>query len=190
MIKVEQNKQNSFFFEIKPNRSLYGTQRVIFFTLLFSTCLIIGLAFFMLGATLILPFAGLEIMLLFIILRFNRNWLNQSEKIYLDKLYVKLEKGKNDITFKAYYGYVFNIFAKNAYMFGDTETIYHIEMRKFVDRDSYDGEEAEEIQCSRRFRDFFKKEKLSQYYRPPPKKEKINFKPVPSLAERLKKNKV
>ena len=38
-------------------------------------------------------------MLLFIILRVNRNWLNQSEKIYLDKLYVKLEKGKNDITF-------------------------------------------------------------------------------------------
>ena len=36
---------------------------------------------------------------LFIILRVNRNWLNQSEKIYLDKLYVKLEKGKNDITF-------------------------------------------------------------------------------------------
>ena len=85
------------------------------------------------------------------------------------------EFGKNDITFKAYYGYVFNIFAKNAYMFGDTETIYHIEMRKFVDRDSYDGEEAEEIQCSRRFHDFFKKEKLSQYYRPPPKKEKIKI---------------
>jgi len=98
------------------------------------------------------------------------------------------EFGKNDITFKAYYGYVFNIFAKNAYMFGDTETIYHIEMRRFVDRDSYDGEEAEEIQCSRKFRDFFKKEKLSQYYKPPPKK--INFQPVPSLSERLNRNKV
>ena len=72
MIKVEQNKQNSFFFEIKPNRSLYGTQRVIFFALLFSTCLIIGLAFFMLGATLILPFAGLEIF--FVSLGFYANF--------------------------------------------------------------------------------------------------------------------
>ena len=61
-------------------------------------------------------------------------------------------------------------------------------IRSLIDRDSYDGEEAEEIQCSRRFHDFFKKEKLSQYYKPPPKKR--NFEPVPSLAERLKKNKV
>ena len=47
----------------------------------------------------ILPFAGLEIMLLIIILKVNRNWLNQSEKIHLDKLYVKLKKGKKDLTF-------------------------------------------------------------------------------------------
>jgi hypothetical protein len=105
-----------------------------------------------------------------------------------DFMDVVKELGKKDITFKTYYEYVFDIFAKNAYMFGDTETIYHIEMREFVDRDSYDGEEAEEIQCSRKFRDFFKKEKLSQYYKPPPKKR--NFEPVPSLAERLEKNKV
>ena len=105
-----------------------------------------------------------------------------------DFMDVVKELGKKDINFKTYYEYVLNIFAKNAYMFGDTETIYHVEMREFVDRDSYDGEEAEEIQCSRRFRDFFKKEKLSQYYKPPPKKR--NFEPVPSLAERLKKNKV
>jgi len=105
-----------------------------------------------------------------------------------DFMDVVKELGKRDITFKTYYEYVLNIFAKNAYMFGDTETIYHVGMREFVDRDSYDGEEAEEIQCSRRFHDFFKKEKLSQYYKPPSKKR--NFKPVPSLAERLEKNKV
>ena len=29
----------------------------------------------------------------------NRNWLNQSEKIELDKLFVKLKKGKNDLIF-------------------------------------------------------------------------------------------
>ena len=77
----------------KINKSL------IFFGFLSVLCLTFAIGFFVLGATMILPFAGLEIMLLFIILRVNRNWLNQSEKIYLDKLYVKLEKGKNDITF-------------------------------------------------------------------------------------------
>ena len=94
MIKVEQNKQNSFFFEIKPNRSLYGTQRVIFFTLLFSTCLIIGLAFFILGATLILPFAGLEIFFVSLGFYANFKWSRQKEVIYLSQSKVKIEKGR------------------------------------------------------------------------------------------------
>ena len=84
---------------LTPNKSSTVQQNLIFFGFLSVLCLTFAIGFFVLGATLILPFAGLEIMLLFIILRVNRNWLNQSEKIYLDKLYVKLEKGKNDITF-------------------------------------------------------------------------------------------
>ena len=84
---------------LTPNKSSTVQQNLIFFCFLSVLCLTFAIGFFVLGATMILPFAGLEIMLLFIILRVNRNWLNQSEKIYLDKLYVKLEKGKNDITF-------------------------------------------------------------------------------------------
>ena len=84
---------------LTPNKSSTVKQNLIFFGFLSVLCLTFAIGFFVLGATMILPFAGLEIMLLFIILRVNRNWLNQSEKIYLDKLYVKLEKGKNDITF-------------------------------------------------------------------------------------------
>ena len=84
---------------LSPNKSSTVQQNLIFFGFLSVLCLTFAIGFFVLGATMILPFAGLEIMLLFIILRINRNWLNQSEKIYLDKLYVKLEKGKNDITF-------------------------------------------------------------------------------------------
>ena len=84
---------------LTPNKSSTVQQNLIFFGFLSALCLTFAIGFFVLGATMILPFAGLEIMLLFIILRVNRNWLNQSEKIYLDKLYVKLEKGKNDITF-------------------------------------------------------------------------------------------
>ena len=84
---------------LSPNKSSTVQQNLIFFGFLSVLCLTFAIGFFVLGATMILPFAGLEIVLLFIILRVNRNWLNQSEKIYLDKLYVKLEKGKNDITF-------------------------------------------------------------------------------------------
>ena len=82
---------------LTPNKSSTVQQNLIFFGFLSVLCLTFAIGFFVLGATMILPFAGLEIMLLFIILRVNRNWLNQSEKIYLDKLYVKLEKGKNII---------------------------------------------------------------------------------------------
>ena len=84
---------------LTPNKSSTVEQNLIVDGFLSVLCLTFARGFFVLGATMILPFAGLEIMLLFIILRVNRNWLNQSEKIYLDKLYVKLEKGKNDITF-------------------------------------------------------------------------------------------
>ena len=92
-------KKDALSLTLTPNKSSTVQQNLIFFGFLSVLCLTFAIGFFVLGATMILPFAGLEIMLLFIILRVNRNWLNQSEKIYLDKLYVKLEKGKNDITF-------------------------------------------------------------------------------------------
>ena len=92
-------KKDALSLTLTPNKSSTVQQNLIFFGFLSVLCLTFAIGFFVLGATMILPFAGLEIMLLFIILRVNRNWVNQSEKIYLDKLYVKLEKGKNDITF-------------------------------------------------------------------------------------------
>ena len=98
MIKKKITK-DALSLTLTPNKSSTVQQNLIFFGFLSVLCLTFAIGFFVLGATMILPFAGLEIMLLFIILRVNRNWLNQSEKIYLDKLYVKLEKGKNDITF-------------------------------------------------------------------------------------------
>ena len=98
MIKKKITK-DALSLTLTPNKSSTVQQNLIFFGFLSVLCLTFAIGFFVLGATMILPFAGLEIILLFIILRVNRNWLNQSEKIYLDKLYVKLEKGKNDITF-------------------------------------------------------------------------------------------
>ncbi len=47
----------------------------------------------------ILPFAGLEVLALILILRINRNWLNQKQVICLDKLYVKIIKDNKEMVF-------------------------------------------------------------------------------------------
>ena len=98
MIKKKVTK-NSLSLILTPNKSSTVNQNIIFFGFLSILCLTFAIGFFVLGATMILPFAGLEILVLFMVLKANRNWLNQSEKIYLDKLYVKLEKGSVNQTF-------------------------------------------------------------------------------------------
>ena len=98
MIKKEITK-NTLSLTLTPNKSSTVQQNLIFFGFLSVICMTFAIGFFVLGATMILPFAGLEILILFLVLKANRNWLNQSEKIELDKLYVKLKKGKNDLIF-------------------------------------------------------------------------------------------
>ena len=71
---------------LTPNKSSTVQQNLIFFGFLSVICMTFAIGFFVLGATMILPFAGLEILILFLVLKANRNWLNQSEKIELDKL--------------------------------------------------------------------------------------------------------
>lgn len=61
---------------------------IIFFGLLGLLCITFGIGFFFVGAVMILPFAGLEIIALFLVLRINRSWVNQSQTLIIDKLYV------------------------------------------------------------------------------------------------------
>ena len=98
MIKKRITK-DALLLTLTPNKSSTVQQNLIFFGFLSVICMTFAIGFFVLGATMILPFAGLEILILFLVLKANRNWLNQSEKIELDKLYVKLKKGKNDLIF-------------------------------------------------------------------------------------------
>ena len=72
----------------------------ILFFLGFQVCfvLLLVLDFFFIGATLILPFAGIEIIALIIVLRLNRNWSSQWQKIKIDKLYVEIEEQKGKKT--------------------------------------------------------------------------------------------
>ena len=98
MIKKKITK-NTLSLTLTPNKSSTVQQNLIFFGFLSVICMTFAIGFFVLGATMILPFAGLGILILFLVLKANRNWLNQSEKIELDKLYVKLKKGKNYLIF-------------------------------------------------------------------------------------------
>jgi len=96
---IKKTNKDSLSLILKPNKSSSVSQNFIFFGFLSLLCLTFGIGFFILGATMILPFAGLEIIALIAVLRINRNWVNQSEEIYLDKLFVKFKKGRNEFAF-------------------------------------------------------------------------------------------
>ena len=55
-----------------------------------------------------------------------------------------------------------NYFLSVVYEWGNSETIFHIGLKKFVNRDSSDGLEAKEIQAERAFRTWNKKRKYEQ----------------------------
>ncbi len=92
-------KKDSLYIDLAPNKSSSVNENFVFFGFLSLICLTFGIGFFFVGATMILPFAGLEVLALILILRTNRKWLNQRQVLYLDKLYVKLEENKRKITF-------------------------------------------------------------------------------------------
>ena len=95
---VKKTNKDCLSLTLRPNKSSSINENFIFFGFLSVVCLTFAIGFFILGATMILPFAGLEIIVLISVLKVNRDWLNQSEKIRLDKLYVKLKKGNKQIT--------------------------------------------------------------------------------------------
>ena len=98
MFKTE-IKGNSLYINLTPNNSSSLNENFVFFGFLSLICLTFGIGFFFVGATMILPFAGLEVLALILILRANRKWLNQKQALYLDKLYVELEEDDKKITF-------------------------------------------------------------------------------------------
>ena len=75
---------------LKPNNSSTVTNNIVFFGLLALLCITFGIGFFFVGAVMILPFAGLEILALFIVLRINRSWVEQTQTIAIDNLHVYL----------------------------------------------------------------------------------------------------
>ena len=81
-------KGDKTILKISPNNSSSVQQNILFFGGLGLICLTFGIGFFVVGAPMILPFAGLEVIVLVIVLVINRSWTNQEEQLEIDPLFV------------------------------------------------------------------------------------------------------
>ena len=95
MVTVEKLKDSEYLISLSPNSSLVGIYRTIFLLSITLVCGGIGIIFYFFGAALILPFAGLELMILFIAFYLSFKWSSNKEKIYISQDIVKVERGTN-----------------------------------------------------------------------------------------------
>ena len=95
LVSVQKNNESSYLISLSPNSSLEGKYRILFLLSITIICGGIGIIFFFLGASLILPFAGLELTILFIAFYLSFRWSSKKEKIYISEEIVKIEKGFN-----------------------------------------------------------------------------------------------
>jgi len=94
MIQIESNKKESLFrITLTPNKSLSWKSNILFILAISVTCAVIGIAFYIAGAFLILPFAGLEIILVgtCVYLVVQRSYKQEIITLTPEKL--KIEKG-------------------------------------------------------------------------------------------------
>ena len=94
MIRIQETTENNFLIEIYPNYSLRGWSRIIFLSSIAFICLAIGFFFLIMGAGLILPFAGLEVIIVLTCFYISFRWSQQKEIIYISNDKIKLEKGR------------------------------------------------------------------------------------------------
>ena len=95
MVLIEKIKDSNYLISLSPNSSLVGVYRVIFLASITFVCGGIAITFYFVGASLILPFAGIELTVLFIAFYLSFKWSSKKEKIYISQETVKIEKGIN-----------------------------------------------------------------------------------------------
>ena len=95
MVLIEKIKNSNYLISLSPNSSLVGVYRIIFLASITFVCGGIGITFYFVGASLILPFAGIELTVLFIAFYLSFKWSSKKEKIYISQETVKIEKGTN-----------------------------------------------------------------------------------------------
>ena len=66
MVAVDRLDDSNYIISLSPNSSLVGIYRIIFLASITFVCGGIATIFYFFGAALILPFAGIELMILFI----------------------------------------------------------------------------------------------------------------------------
>jgi uncharacterized membrane protein len=93
VISVKKINQKNFQILIQPNSSLHGWARFFFLLSIFILCGGIAVIFYFVGAIMILPFAGIELTILFIAFYLSFKWSSKKEKIYITQDIVKIEKG-------------------------------------------------------------------------------------------------
>ena len=95
MVSVDKGDNSNYVISLSPNSSLVGIYRIIFLASITLVCGGIATIFYFFGAALILPFAGLELTILFIAFYLSFRWSSKKEKIYISNEIVKIEKGIN-----------------------------------------------------------------------------------------------
>ena len=98
MVKIENNTQDSIYrILLRPNRSTDWKTSLLFIFVIAFTCLTIGIGFALAGATMILPFAGLEIIFVATCVYLVMKNTYKQEVITLTKEKLKIEKGAGKI---------------------------------------------------------------------------------------------
>ena len=93
MIQIESNEKDSLFrITLKPNKSLSWKSNLLFIIAISVTCGAIGIGFYIVGASLILPFAGLEILLVGTCVFFVVHRTYKQEIITMTPEKLKIEK--------------------------------------------------------------------------------------------------
>ena len=97
MVQIESDyKKNYFRILLSPNRSLSWKSALVFTIIISSICLSIGFGFALAGASLILPFAGLEVFLVSLCIYLVLKKTYVQEIIYMTPEKLKIEKGSNE----------------------------------------------------------------------------------------------
>ena len=98
MVKIENNtEENTYRILLRPNQSTDWKTSFIFISIIAFTCLAIGIGFAFAGATMILPFAGLEVIFVGVCVYLVMKKTYKQEVITLTQETLKIEKGEGKI---------------------------------------------------------------------------------------------
>ena len=98
MVKIENNtEENTYRILLRPNQSTAWKTSINIISIIANTCLAIGIGFAFAGETMILPFAGLEVIFVGVCVYLVMKKTYKQEVITLTQETLKIEKGEGKI---------------------------------------------------------------------------------------------